>query len=545
MDNFQMRLAGSTFRSKPIGNMLSSLQQFFTRNRGLVIFFFVVPASFFYQCIQNIRNGYYRRFRNTSRLHDQKVESIRQMVREGARSGMRMCTARKPWMTMSSRKATFKEDLLQIPIDLKNILEFDPGKEIIRLEPMVTMGDVTHFLVPKGYALAVQVEMDDLTVGGLCMGVGIETTSHRYGFLFETVEAYEIVTGDGRLIRASRQENADLFHSLPWSHGTLGFLVAVELKVIPVKKYMRLEYLPFHSQEEFCRTFQELAESKTPPSYLEALVFSPESGVIMCGEMADVLTDEQRKRIQPINRWHKPWFYTHVARFLETGPGEEFIPLRHYFHRHTPSVFFQLKDLIPFANQAWYRWLFAWMGAPKIKLMKYSMTPQLRERAFKNRVAQDILVPVADLEESLDYAHPVFEIYPLWICPVRLFNHSPYEGFLRNPKGPSEMYVDIGIYGIPKAVARNTWNGIREGRALEAFTQAKRGYHMLYADIFMNAQEFEAMFEHELYRATREKYGASKRFPEVFDKIRPESWLIETLEKEQPDREKQEKVLQS
>ncbi len=523
--------------------MLTALQQFFTRNRGWVIFLFVVPASFVYQLIQNMRNGYYRRFRNTSRLHDQQVKAIQEKVREGARSGMRMCTARKPWMTMSSRKATFKEDLLQIPIDLKNILAFDPDKGIIRLEPMVTIGDITHYLVPKGYALAVQVEMDDLTVGGLCMGVGIETSSHRYGFLFETVEAYEIVTGDGRLIRATRQENADLFHSLPWSHGTLGFLVAVELKVVPVKKYMHLKYLPFHSQQEFCRTFQELAESDAPPSFLEALVFSPDSGVIMCGEMADPQTIEQRKRINRINAWHKPWFYTHVARFLETGPGEEFIPLRHYFHRHTPSVFFQLKDLIPFANQVWYRWLFAWMGAPKIKLMKFSMTPQLRERAFRNRVAQDILVPVADLEESLNYVHPVFEIYPLWICPVRLYNHTPYEGFLRNPEGDSEMYVDIGIYGIPKAVARNTWNGIREGRALEAFTLSKRGYHMLYADIFMNSEEFEAMFEHHLYRTSREKYGAVNRFPEVFPKVRPESWLIEKLKKESQVEKKPETAL--
>ena len=38
---------------------------------------------------------------------------------------------------------------------------------------------MTRTLVPFGFQLAVQVEMEDLTVGGLCMGLGMETTSHR------------------------------------------------------------------------------------------------------------------------------------------------------------------------------------------------------------------------------------------------------------------------------------------------------------------------------------------------------------------------------
>lgn len=44
---------------------------------------------------------------------------------------------------------------------------------------MVTIGDITAFLVPKGFALAVQAEMEDLTLGGLCMGIGIATNSQR------------------------------------------------------------------------------------------------------------------------------------------------------------------------------------------------------------------------------------------------------------------------------------------------------------------------------------------------------------------------------
>ncbi|MEM7104707.1 MAG: FAD-binding protein [Bacteroidota bacterium] len=507
------------------------MKDFLTKHRGLVIFLFAVPFSFIYQKIQDFQNWFYRNFRNTNKLHDTAVLEIQKAVQAAAASGKKMCTARKPWKTMSIRTATFKNDMAQIPIDLRNILDLDEKEGYVRVEPMATMGDITHFLVPKGYALAVQVEMDDLTVGGLCMGVGIETSSHRYGFLFETVRAFEVVTADGQLVRATREENAELFHALPWSHGTIGFLVAVELKVIPVKKYMRLTYLPFHSQDEFCENFKTLSESENPRSFLEALVFSPNTGVIMCGEFDDGKSNNNIS-INPINRWHKQWFYKHVESFLHSGKGEELIPLRHYFHRHTPSIFFQLKDLIPFGNKPWYRWLFAWLGAPKISLMKYTMTKELRHRAFLNRATQDVIVPVSRMGEVLDFIHPNYEIYPLWVCPVKLLDHGQHEGFLWNPdnlldNNNYEMYVDIGIYGIPPGAQRKTWDAIPTSRNLEHLVAKMKGYHMLYADIFMTRKEFEDMFNHKLYRKMRAKYKAETAFPEVYDKIVPEKWLFD------------------
>ena len=49
---------------------------------------------------------------------------------------------------------------------------------------------------------------------------------------------------------------------------------------------------------------------------------------------------------------------------------------------------------------------------------------------------------------------------------------------------------------------------------------------MLYADIFMNKNEFEAMFSHDLYRRMRKTYHADDAFPEVYTKVIPEDWLI-------------------
>lgn len=242
---------------------------------------------------------------------------------------------------------------------------------------------------------------------------------------------------------------------------------------------------------------------------------------------------EKMSTLNKVNNFYKPWFYEHVKSFLSKGKSTEWIPARHYFHRHTPSVFFQLKDLIPFANQAWYRYLFSWLGAPKVSLMKFSMTKELRKRAFSNRVAQDILIPVENMEEAIRNVDLDYNIYPIWLCPVKIFDYVDMHGVIPRPVNRKAgkdfgMYIDIGIYGIPTAVKKQEdWDSAYYGRKLEKFNVDKGGFQMLYADIFMTRIEFERMFNLKLYNAVRKKYGAESVFPDIYTKVIPERWLVD------------------
>lgn len=508
------------------------MKKFLTKYRGWVIFIIVVPVSFIYQKIQDFNSWVSRTILASGHLHEKKVSRIAGMVKQGFESGQKMCTARAPWKTMSIRKATYKDDLLQIPIDLRNILSIDKERMTVRVEPMVTMADITRFLNPRGLALAVQVEMDDLTVGGLCMGIGIETTSHKYGFLFETIKAYELVTARGDVLTVTESSHPELYHALPMSHGTHGFLVSVELEIVPIKKYMKLQYKPYYTRRELSQALAKYAGSEQQADYVEALAYNEGKGVLMLGELVDSAGDDGN--VNAINRSTKPWFYTHVESMLEAGETVEYIPVRHYFHRHTPSMFFQLKDLIPFGNSKWYRWFFAWMGAPKVSLMKYTLTRELRRQSMHNRVAQDIIIPIGDMEDAFEFIDAEYKIYPMWVCPVLIKDHGELQGFIRRPLNTdadgSQMYVDLGIYGIPPAVQHGNFNAVDTARKLEQFVREKNGFSMLYADIFMTRIEFEEMFDHNLYRSVREQYHASRAFPEVYDKVIPEKWLIDIEE---------------
>ena len=63
----------------------------------------------------------------------------------------------------------------------------------------------------------------------------------------------------GRLVRASRTKNEDLFYALPWSHGSLGLLVGLTLRIIPVKPYVRVEYHTCFSQAKYCEMTRRFA----------------------------------------------------------------------------------------------------------------------------------------------------------------------------------------------------------------------------------------------------------------------------------------------
>lgn len=137
---------------------------------------------------------------------------------------------------MSFRKPMYKSQMTQIECNLIDILEIDTEKQTVRCEPLANMGQVSATLAKLGWTIAIVPELDDLTVGGLVMGTGVESSSHIYGLFQHICLSYELVLSDGSVVTCSRDDKPDLFYAVPWSYGTLGFLTAVEIKILPATK---------------------------------------------------------------------------------------------------------------------------------------------------------------------------------------------------------------------------------------------------------------------------------------------------------------------
>ena len=83
-------------------------------------------------------------------------------------------------------------------------------------------------------------------------------------------------------------------------------------------------------------------------------------------------------KLNEIGCWYKPWFFKHVQAFFDLGQRTEYIPLRHYYHRHSRSIFWEIQDIIPFGNHPIFRYLFGWLVPPKVSLLKLTQGKTLK-----------------------------------------------------------------------------------------------------------------------------------------------------------------------
>ena len=91
-------------------------------------------------------------------------EQVREWQKEGR--GRKMCTARPKWMSITLQPQNYKERMFQVSISaMRNILDIDAERLVVRVEPSVEIGYLNRALVEEGFTLPVVPELDQLTVG--------------------------------------------------------------------------------------------------------------------------------------------------------------------------------------------------------------------------------------------------------------------------------------------------------------------------------------------------------------------------------------------
>ncbi|GAB2234168.1 hypothetical protein Droror1_Dr00003406 [Drosera rotundifolia] len=519
------------------------LADFLVQFRWIGVIFVVLPIScmiHFFNYLGDLRSEM-KSYSQRRKEHDENVKKVIKRLKERKPKDGLVCTARKPWIAVGMRNVDYKR-ARRYEVDLsafRNVLEIDKERMVARVEPLVNMGQITRVTVPMNLALAVVPEFDDLTVGGLINGYGIEGSSHIYGLFTDTVVAYEIVLANGELVRATREENTDLYYAIPWSQGTLGLLVAAEIKLIHIKPYMRLTYTPVKGDlkeiaqaymDSFCPRDLDQDNHNKVPEFVEGMVYSPTEGVMMTGRYAS--KEEAKLKHNVINNygwWFKPWFYQHAQKALTKGKFVEYIPTRDYYHRHTRSIYWEGKLILPFGDQFWFRLLLGWMMPPKISLLKATQGEAIQNYYHDNHVIQDMLVPLYKVGDALEWSHREMEVYPIWLCPHRLFKLPvktmvyPEQGFklqLKQGDTPyAQMYTDVGVYYVPGAILRGeVFDGAEAVRRLENWLIENHGFQPQYAVSELSEKNFWRMFDASLYEKCRRKYGAVGTFMSVYYK---------------------------
>lgn len=487
------------------------------RYRWVYVVPLVLPASKAAAAYWAVR----RRRRRRRARHEERVAAIAAEVRARAAAGG-LCTARKDWQSVGSPPAaSYKAGRQQVRVELDEILGVDVERRLLRVEPGVTIGRLTALLNPRGWTLPVVPELEDLTVGGLLLGYGLETSSHRHGTFADVVEAAEVVLGSGEVVRADRAEHADLFHALPWSRGALGLLTALELRIVPAAPWVALTHHRADGPERAAALFTAFACAEDPPEFVEGFVYSPDEAVVVTGELAE---RPQRGRVNRIGRWYQPWYHEHVRR---APRGVEYVPLRAYYHRHSRGIFWAAELIVPFGNHPLFRWTLGWLMPPKIsflKLLQQAAPRRVRELEARQTVIQDGVLPIRHLPAALRMCHDVYEVYPLWLAPMRMTRTDPPGLAGPGPGAPAggEMFVDVGIFfSVPGPLRRGEpWDPRVAAHRFETWLREHGGFQAPYAHSTMSRAEYREMFDCTLYDRVRRDYHAHGVFVDACDKLK-------------------------
>jgi len=151
-----------------------------------------------------------------------------------------------------------------VMIDLSTMrnVTVDPKKRRVYIEPGATLGDFDKAV--QAHGLATPVGINSTTgIAGLTLGGGIGWLTRKYGMTVDNLVSAEVITADGRKIRASENETADLFWAIRGGGGNFGVVTEFEFALHPVgpEIFAGLIVFPFDQAKEVLTQYREFIES--------------------------------------------------------------------------------------------------------------------------------------------------------------------------------------------------------------------------------------------------------------------------------------------
>ena len=381
-----------------------------------------------------------------------------------------------------------------------HVLHIDLDRMTADVEAMTTYGALVDETLRYGLLPAVVPQLKTITVGGALSGLGIESSSFKYGLVHETVEEMDVLTGNGCIITCSPCKNRDLFFGFPNSHGALGYALRIKVRLVPAKPYISLNHTRFSKRSDFFGYLDDLCDlrhGEQSSDFLDGTIFGPDEMYITQARFTDdapqvsdytymdiYYRSLQRKQNDWLTskdyiwRWDTDWFWCSK-----------------HFGVQTPAIRFFAK---PALNSYTYQ-----------RLMRLSQR-FLPVSPRGESVIQDVQIPIENAPAFCDFLLTDIGITPVWVCP---FQSSGQTYDLCGLK-PNQLYINFGFWDIiPTTHESGHYN-----KMIEAKVADFGGRKGLYSTSFYDEETFWSMYDKTRYHELKKTYDPDKRFPDLYAK---------------------------
>ena len=185
------------------------------------------------------------------------------------------------------------DDGLMIDLSTMKSVSVDPKNRTARAEGGATWGDFDHETQAFGLATTGGI-VPSTGIAGLTLGGGIGYLNRKYGLVCDNLVSADVVTADGRLLKASAGENEDLFWGLRGGGGNFGVVTSFEYQLHPVGPVLGGEVVyPLDQAKKVLRFYRDWSTAAPDEVRVDATLLSGSDGpalalmVCYCGAITD------------------------------------------------------------------------------------------------------------------------------------------------------------------------------------------------------------------------------------------------------------------
>ncbi|MCB2166540.1 MAG: FAD-binding oxidoreductase [Deltaproteobacteria bacterium] len=154
------------------------------------------------------------------------------------------------------------DDGLLIDLSAMKSVHINPDTRRAYVEPGASLGDFDH--EAQAFGLATSLGINSTTgVAGLTLGGGFGWLTRKHGLTVDNLISVEIITADAKRMRASADENSDLFWAVRGGGGNFGIVTMFEFQLHPVGPEILagLIVYPFEDAETVLNAYRRFVDN--------------------------------------------------------------------------------------------------------------------------------------------------------------------------------------------------------------------------------------------------------------------------------------------
>lgn len=405
--------------------------------------------------------------------------------------------------------------------EFNGVIHLDGDRRQLDVEGLATQETIVAHCLPLGLLPLVTPELRHITIGGATVGIGIESSSFRHGFVHDGLIEADVLLPGGEVVTCSRDnEHADLFRALPNSYGTLGYILRARIALQPALPFVHLEVCRYGDVDAYLEAMRE-ATTHDDIDFVEGLILEDGRFFLIVGRFLDeiprndlsVPADTALAHPAPDDIVRR-----HVFWKLVTERSEIYLRTEDYIFRYDYDWFWNVPDTGAyglFRRLAPRRWrnsgFYTQYAALKRKVSEF----------LPGNSGEDIEPLIQDWEVPWRHAGELVRFClknvqldgrPWAALPIR-----PASRPTLYPVEPDELLFNLGSYcqvRTPAGKQPYHYTRIMDRKCFEL-----DGIKMLYSSTFIDKPAFDARFNGSDYRALKQKYDPESRAPTLFEKV--------------------------